>query len=58
MFPQCLTGSFVCMFFIRYEPRNTDLDEEKRQQRVEKINSELLKKLMELDTDLEFSGGK
>ncbi|XP_048051859.1 pyridoxal-dependent decarboxylase domain-containing protein 1 isoform X2 [Megalobrama amblycephala] len=42
---------------VRYEPRNTDLDEEKRQQRVEKINSELLKKLMELDTDLEFSGG-
>lgn len=49
---------FFCLFFIRYEPRNTDLDEEKRQQRVEKINSELLKKLMELDTDLEFSGGK
>lgn len=42
---------------VRYEPRNTDLDEDKRQQRVEKINSELLKKLMELDTDLEFSGG-
>ncbi|XP_067274893.1 pyridoxal-dependent decarboxylase domain-containing protein 1 [Pseudorasbora parva] len=42
---------------VRYEPRNTDLDEDKRQQMVEKINSELLKKLMELDTDLEFSGG-
>ncbi|XP_056309865.1 pyridoxal-dependent decarboxylase domain-containing protein 1 isoform X3 [Danio aesculapii] len=42
---------------VRFEPRTTDLDEDKRQDRVEKINSDLLKKLMELDTDLIFSGG-
>ncbi|XP_036445759.1 pyridoxal-dependent decarboxylase domain-containing protein 1 isoform X1 [Colossoma macropomum] len=42
---------------IRYEPRRTDLEEGKRQQEVEKINSELMKKLKELDTDLEFSTG-
>lgn len=44
--------------FKRYEPRTTDLDEDKRQHWVEKINSDLLKKLMELDTDLYFSDGK
>uniref|UniRef100_A0AAR2KLS1 Pyridoxal-dependent decarboxylase domain-containing protein 1 n=1 Tax=Pygocentrus nattereri TaxID=42514 RepID=A0AAR2KLS1_PYGNA len=44
---------YVC----RYEPRRTDLEEGKRQQEVEKINSELMKKLKELDTDLEFSTG-
>ncbi|XP_043090848.1 pyridoxal-dependent decarboxylase domain-containing protein 1 isoform X2 [Puntigrus tetrazona] len=42
---------------VRFEPRITDLDEDKRQQRVEKINSDLLKRLMELDTDLYFSDG-
>uniref|UniRef100_A0A672SPW3 Pyridoxal-dependent decarboxylase domain-containing protein 1 n=1 Tax=Sinocyclocheilus grahami TaxID=75366 RepID=A0A672SPW3_SINGR len=42
---------------VRYEPRTTDLDEDKRQHSVEKINGDLLKKLMELDTDLYFSGG-
>ncbi|XP_026109614.1 pyridoxal-dependent decarboxylase domain-containing protein 1-like isoform X2 [Carassius auratus] len=42
---------------VRYEARSTDLDEDKRQYRVEKINSDLLKKLMELDTDLYFSDG-
>lgn len=42
---------------VRYEPRRTDLEEEKMQQELEKINTELLKKLRELDTDLEFSTG-
>uniref|UniRef100_A0A8C2BPS4 Pyridoxal-dependent decarboxylase domain-containing protein 1 n=1 Tax=Cyprinus carpio TaxID=7962 RepID=A0A8C2BPS4_CYPCA len=42
---------------VRYEARTTDLDEDKRQYRVERINSDLLKKLMELDTDLYFSDG-
>nr|XP_055048520.1 pyridoxal-dependent decarboxylase domain-containing protein 1-like isoform X1 [Misgurnus anguillicaudatus] len=42
---------------VRYEPRNTDLDEDKRQKRVERVNSDLLKKLKELDTDLNFSTG-
>lgn len=46
-----------CLFFKRYEARTTDLDEDKRQYRVERINSDLLKKLMELDTDLYFSDG-
>ncbi|XP_057202423.1 pyridoxal-dependent decarboxylase domain-containing protein 1 isoform X4 [Triplophysa rosa] len=40
---------------VRYEPRNTDLDEDKRKNRVERVNSDLLKKLKELDTDLNFS---
>uniref|UniRef100_A0A8B9RDW6 Pyridoxal-dependent decarboxylase domain-containing protein 1 n=1 Tax=Astyanax mexicanus TaxID=7994 RepID=A0A8B9RDW6_ASTMX len=42
---------------VRYESRRTDLEEGKRQQELEKINTELLKKLRELDTDLEFSTG-
>ncbi|XP_057202431.1 pyridoxal-dependent decarboxylase domain-containing protein 1 isoform X11 [Triplophysa rosa] len=42
---------------VRYEPRNTDLDEDKRKNRVERVNSDLLKKLKELDTDLNFSVG-
>ncbi|XP_059413371.1 pyridoxal-dependent decarboxylase domain-containing protein 1 isoform X1 [Carassius carassius] len=42
---------------VRYEARSTDLDEDKRQYRGERINSDLLKKLMELDTDLYFSDG-
>ncbi|XP_072549873.1 pyridoxal-dependent decarboxylase domain-containing protein 1 isoform X2 [Salminus brasiliensis] len=42
---------------VRYEARRTDLEEGKRQQELEKINTELLKKLRELDTDLEFSTG-
>ncbi|TRY93213.1 hypothetical protein DNTS_014356 [Danionella cerebrum] len=42
---------------VRYEPRNTELEEDKSQERMEKINSDLLKKLIELDTDLSFSCG-
>uniref|UniRef100_A0A4W4FY30 Pyridoxal-dependent decarboxylase domain-containing protein 1 n=1 Tax=Electrophorus electricus TaxID=8005 RepID=A0A4W4FY30_ELEEL len=42
---------------LRYEPRRTDLDEGRRHQQMEKINSDLLKKLKELDTDLDFSTG-
>ncbi|KAL6476436.1 hypothetical protein MHYP_G00149350 [Metynnis hypsauchen] len=42
---------------VRYEPRRTDLEEGKREQAMEKINGELMKKLKELDTDLEFSTG-
>ncbi|XP_056607738.1 pyridoxal-dependent decarboxylase domain-containing protein 1 isoform X2 [Triplophysa dalaica] len=42
---------------VRYEPRNTDLDEDKRKKRVERVNGDLLKKLKELDTDLNFSVG-
>ncbi|XP_069037148.1 pyridoxal-dependent decarboxylase domain-containing protein 1 isoform X3 [Lepisosteus oculatus] len=42
---------------IRYEPSGEEPDEEKRQQEAEKINSGLLKKLRELDSDLLFSTG-
>ncbi|MBN3320975.1 PDXD1 protein, partial [Atractosteus spatula] len=42
---------------IRYEPSGEEPDGEKRQQEVEKINSGLLKKLRELDSDLLFSTG-
>ncbi|KAK2829691.1 hypothetical protein Q7C36_017681 [Tachysurus vachellii] len=42
---------------VRYEPKMTDLDEVKRQVEVQKFNAELLKKLKELDTELEFSTG-
>ncbi|KAA0705554.1 Pyridoxal-dependent decarboxylase domain-containing protein 1 [Triplophysa tibetana] len=42
---------------VRYEPRNTDLDEDKRKKRVERVNGDLLKELKELDTDLNFSVG-
>ncbi|KAL2101520.1 hypothetical protein ACEWY4_003281 [Coilia grayii] len=44
---------------IRYEPRweHDDDDDEKRERDVEKINGDLLKKLMELDSDMCFSTG-
>ncbi|XP_029914708.1 pyridoxal-dependent decarboxylase domain-containing protein 1 isoform X2 [Myripristis murdjan] len=42
---------------VRYEPQSEGLDESKRKQEVQKINSELLKKLQELDTDISFSTG-
>ncbi|KAI5629467.1 pyridoxal-dependent decarboxylase domain-containing protein 1 isoform X1 [Silurus asotus] len=42
---------------VRYEPKRTDMDEAKRQVELEKVNTELLKKLNDLDTDLEFSTG-
>ncbi|XP_047656985.1 pyridoxal-dependent decarboxylase domain-containing protein 1 isoform X2 [Tachysurus fulvidraco] len=42
---------------VRYEPKMTDLDEVKRQVEVQKLNAELLKKLKEMDTELEFSTG-
>ena len=33
------------------------MDDSKRQQEVEKINSELLRKLQDLDADLSFTAG-
>ncbi|XP_070958543.1 pyridoxal-dependent decarboxylase domain-containing protein 1-like isoform X2 [Oncorhynchus clarkii lewisi] len=42
---------------VRYEPRIEELNDSKRQLEVEKINSELLVKLGELDADLIFSTG-
>ncbi|KAJ7989638.1 hypothetical protein DPEC_G00306610 [Dallia pectoralis] len=42
---------------VRYEPRSEEMDDRKKQQEVEKINSELLKKLGDLDADFNFSTG-
>lgn len=45
----------VLMF--RYEPQAEGMDESRRKQELEKINTELLKKLQDLDTDIIFSTG-
>ncbi|XP_037332134.2 pyridoxal-dependent decarboxylase domain-containing protein 1 isoform X2 [Pungitius pungitius] len=42
---------------VRYEPRAEGLDESRRKQELLKINSELLKKLQHLETDIKFSTG-
>ncbi|CAJ1075372.1 LOW QUALITY PROTEIN: pyridoxal-dependent decarboxylase domain-containing protein 1 [Xyrichtys novacula] len=42
---------------VRYELQAVGMDESRRQQEVEKINTELLKKLQDLDTEIIFSTG-
>ncbi|KAM8844079.1 pyridoxal-dependent decarboxylase domain-containing protein 1 isoform 2-T3 [Spinachia spinachia] len=42
---------------VRYEPRAEGLDESRRKQEQQKINTELLKKLQDLETDIIFSTG-
>uniref|UniRef100_A0A671V6C2 Pyridoxal-dependent decarboxylase domain-containing protein 1 n=1 Tax=Sparus aurata TaxID=8175 RepID=A0A671V6C2_SPAAU len=42
---------------VRYEPQAEGMDESRRKQELEKINTELLKKLQDLDTDIIFSTG-
>ncbi|XP_034750057.1 pyridoxal-dependent decarboxylase domain-containing protein 1 isoform X2 [Etheostoma cragini] len=42
---------------VRYEPQTEGVDESRRKQELEKINTELLKKLQDLDTDIVFSTG-
>ncbi|XP_041812594.1 pyridoxal-dependent decarboxylase domain-containing protein 1 isoform X2 [Chelmon rostratus] len=42
---------------VRYEPQAEGMDESRRKQEMEKINTELLKKLQDLDTDIIFSTG-
>uniref|UniRef100_A0A3Q3EQR9 Pyridoxal-dependent decarboxylase domain-containing protein 1 n=1 Tax=Labrus bergylta TaxID=56723 RepID=A0A3Q3EQR9_9LABR len=42
---------------VRYEPQAEGMDESKKMQELEKINTELLKKLQDLDTDIVFSNG-
>lgn len=42
---------------FRYEPQTEGMDESRKKQELEKINTELLKKLEELDTDIIFSTG-
>ncbi|KAM6965927.1 LOW QUALITY PROTEIN: pyridoxal-dependent decarboxylase domain-containing protein 1 [Tautogolabrus adspersus] len=43
---------------VRYEPQAEGMDESKKKQELEKINTELLKKLQDLDADIIFSNGK
>lgn len=46
-------------FFVsRYEPQVDGIDESRRKEEVKKINSELLKKLQEFDTEITFSTGR
>lgn len=45
----------VLMF--RYKPQAEGMDENRRMQELEKINTELLRKLQDLDTDIIFSTG-
>ncbi|XP_070703694.1 pyridoxal-dependent decarboxylase domain-containing protein 1 [Pempheris klunzingeri] len=42
---------------VRYEPQAEGMDENRMIQEVQKINTELLRKLQELDTDIIFSTG-
>ncbi|XP_074511139.1 pyridoxal-dependent decarboxylase domain-containing protein 1 isoform X2 [Sebastes fasciatus] len=42
---------------VRFEPQAEGMDESRRKQELEKINTELLKKLQDLDTDIIFSTG-
>lgn len=51
-----VTARDVLMF--RYEPQAEGMDESRRKQELEKINTELLKKLQDLDTDITFSTGQ
>lgn len=50
-------GSVTDMLMFRYEPQAEGVDESRRKQELEKINTELLKKLQDLDTDIIFSTG-
>ena len=45
------------MFIFRYEPQAEGMDESRRKEELEKINTELLKKLQDLDSDIIFSTG-
>ncbi|XP_061159021.1 pyridoxal-dependent decarboxylase domain-containing protein 1 isoform X1 [Syngnathus typhle] len=42
---------------VRYEPQVEGIDDSRRTKEIKKINTELLKKLQELDTDIVFSSG-
>lgn len=42
---------------FRYEMQANRMDEDRKKQEQEKINTELLKKLQDLDTDILFSTG-
>ncbi|XP_077476167.1 pyridoxal-dependent decarboxylase domain-containing protein 1 [Stigmatopora argus] len=42
---------------VRFEPQVEGIDDSRREKELKKINTELLKKLQELDTDITFSTG-
>ena len=42
---------------FRYEPQAEGMDESRTKQELKKINTELLKKLQDLDTGIIFSTG-
>uniref|UniRef100_A0A7N6BA71 Pyridoxal-dependent decarboxylase domain-containing protein 1 n=1 Tax=Anabas testudineus TaxID=64144 RepID=A0A7N6BA71_ANATE len=42
---------------VRYEPQSQGMDESRRKEALERIKTELLKKLQKLDTDIIFSTG-
>uniref|UniRef100_A0A672ZTM0 Pyridoxal-dependent decarboxylase domain-containing protein 1 n=1 Tax=Sphaeramia orbicularis TaxID=375764 RepID=A0A672ZTM0_9TELE len=42
---------------VQYEPQTEGMDDSSRKQQLDKINSEILKKLQGLDTDISFSTG-
>lgn len=46
------------IFVSRYEPQIDGIDESRRKEEVKKINSELLKKLQEFDSEITFSTGR
>ncbi|XP_057673903.1 pyridoxal-dependent decarboxylase domain-containing protein 1 isoform X1 [Corythoichthys intestinalis] len=41
---------------VRFEPQVEGIDDSRREKEIKKINTELLKKLQELDTDIIFTG--
>lgn len=45
------------VFIFRYEPQSQGMDESRRKEALERIKTELLKKLQKLDTDIIFSTG-
>lgn len=45
------------MLLFRYQPQAEEMDDSRRNKELKKINTELLKKLQDLDTDIIFSTG-
>lgn len=60
-FAQCSVGfthgTVTDVLMFRYEPQTDGMDENRKKQELKKINTELLKKLQDLDTDIAFSTG-
>lgn len=56
---QCSVGftHWTDVLMSRYEPQTEGMDESRKKQELKKINTELLRKLQDLDTDIVFSTG-